>query len=97
METVKYPIKVEFLKKGEIVNFSQLDLVRIFERALRRSGLPLFFTQGFSPHVKLSFYKGLKLGQEGIVEIGFYFIKPVSLEELKLKLSPHLPQGLSFL
>lgn len=97
MQTTKYPLKVTFHKTGEIIYFSQLDLVRIIERALRRAGLPLYVTQGFNPHVKISFANALKLGIEGKIEAVLYFITPVSGEELKTKLTPQLPQGLKIL
>ncbi|MFA7676949.1 MAG: TIGR03936 family radical SAM-associated protein [Candidatus Omnitrophota bacterium] len=93
----KYPLKVVFKKSGEMIHFSQLDLVHILERALRRSGLPLYFTQGFSPRVKISFYKGLKLGLEGDIEAQLYFTRQLSCQELELRLSKELPSGLSLI
>ena len=77
-----------------MVYFSQIDLIHILERALRRTDLPLYFTQGFNPHVKISFKNGLKLGLEGNIEAVFYFTSPISLQKLSEKLSSQLPQGL---
>lgn len=94
MEIVKFPLRVTFHKKDEMVYFSQLDLMRIIERALRRSNLPLVFTQGFRPHVKMSFHKALKLGIEGEIEATLYFSQRISPDELKQALSPHLPCGI---
>ena len=78
-----------------MIFFSQLDLIRILERALRRSNLPLFYTQGFNPHVKISFAGGLKLGIVGTVPTTFYFAQPTTFADLTEKLSPQLPKGLS--
>jgi len=75
--------------------YSQLDLVSILERALRRSKLPVFFTMGFNPRIKMSFHSGLKLGVEGDIEITLYFNDPVTLDQLKQSLSFQLPQGLT--
>jgi radical SAM-linked protein len=97
MEDKKFTLKVIFSKEGEMVYFSQLDLVKVFGRALRRTNLPLFYTQGFSPHVRLSFGRALKLGVEGKEEVTCYFSKEITLQELLVKLSTQLPQGLKII
>ncbi len=94
MEGKKFTVKVIFRKTGNMVYFSQLDIVRILERALRRTGLPLYFTKGFNPHVKMSFSGALKLGVEGDIEVTFYFTEEVSLGRLKKEIIPQLPAGL---
>lgn len=94
MDIIKYPLKVTFQKSKDMIYFSQLDIMHLLERALRRTDLPLYFTQGFNPHVKMSFLKALKLGVEGEIEVTFYFIDEISLALLRDKLLPHLPQGL---
>jgi radical SAM-linked protein len=57
-----------FEKRGRAKYISHLDLVRVFTRALRRSALPLWYTQGFHPHLYLCFPLPLSLGQEGLAE-----------------------------
>ena len=94
MEDVKFPLKARFYKGNDMRYFSALDLVRVFERALRRTSLPLYFTKGFSPRVKMSFSRALKLGVEGEIEVTFYFTREISADELKGKLSSQLPDGL---
>jgi radical SAM-linked protein len=78
-----------------MVYFSQLDLVKVFERALRRTNLPLFYTQGFNPHVKLSFSRALKLGVEGEEEVTFYFTRKIDPLELQNEITCQLPAGLA--
>ncbi|MDD5584914.1 MAG: TIGR03936 family radical SAM-associated protein [Candidatus Omnitrophica bacterium] len=95
MNIQKFPLKVTLHKSGAMIYFSQLDLTRILERALRRSNLPLYFTQGFSPRVKLSFSNGLKLGVEGDIGVTFYFTKDLSPAILKEALAAQLPAGLN--
>ncbi len=95
MQIVKFPIKVGIRKQGEMIYFSQLDIVHILERALRRSSLPLYYTRGFNPHVKISFANGLKLGLEGIINTTFYFTQEISPDLLRQCLQPQLPSGLS--
>ena len=94
MNVAKYPISLTFRKKDEMINFSQLDILHLLERALRRSILPLYFTQGFNPHVKISFLSGLKVGEEGTIDTVFYFNERITAEALRRALSPQLPQGL---
>lgn len=49
--------------KGEEVRFtSHLDVVRMFERAIRRAGLPISYSLGFHPHQKVAFGPPLPLG-----------------------------------
>jgi len=97
MQIEKFPLKVTFYKKGEMIYFSQLDLFRILTRSLRRTSLPIYFTQGLSPHVKISFLNGLKLGLEGQIEVNFYFTKNITLTELRASLGVQLPQGLEII
>ena len=43
--------------------------MRAMQRALRRSGLPVRFSQGYNPHILLSFAAPLSVGSEGLREI----------------------------
>jgi radical SAM-linked protein len=47
---------------------SHLDLMRLFARAVRRAGLPVKISEGFSPHPKISMPRALKLGIESAQE-----------------------------
>ena len=49
--------------KGEPVRFvGHLDLMRVFERAMRRSDFPIAYSQGFNPRPRMSFASALTLG-----------------------------------
>lgn len=61
-------IRVWFTKMGEASYISLLDLQRVMQRAFRRSGLPVWYTLGFNPHIYLSFAAPLALGQESLAE-----------------------------
>lgn len=97
MQVTKYSLKVTLHKSGDMIYFSQIDLIHLLERALRRSNLPLYFTQGFRPHVKISLLTGLKLGVEGEIDAVFYFDEDISTDRLKQSLSQEFPQGLEIL
>lgn len=61
-------VRIAFEKRGEAAYISLLDLQRVFHRILKRSGLPVYYTQGFNPHIYLSFACPLSLGQESLCE-----------------------------
>jgi len=59
-----------WFRKGERVRFiSHLDVLRFWERAIRRAGLPLAYSQGFTPHPRLAFAAPLPLGFLGEAEV----------------------------
>ena len=61
-------IRIFFEKCGEAAYISLLDLQRVFHRMLKMSSLPVYYTQGFNPHIYLSFTCPLSLGQESLCE-----------------------------
>ena len=61
-------LRVRFSKQGKIRFTSHRDVARIWERALRRAGIPVAYTEGFSPRPKLSFGLALSTGHESLGE-----------------------------
>ncbi len=61
-------LRARFSKLGKIRFTSQRDVARVWERALRRSGLPVAWSEGFSPRPLLSFGLGLPTGCESLAE-----------------------------
>lgn len=61
-------LRVRFTKTGKVRFTSHRDVARIWERALRRAGLPVAYTEGFSPRPKLSFGLALSTGHESLGE-----------------------------
>ena len=57
-------LRLWFAKEGLLRFISHHDLMRLFERALRRSGLPLKLSEGFNPRPVMSFASALALGVE---------------------------------
>lgn len=97
MQISRYSLKTTIRKSGDMIYFSQIDMIHLLERALRRSNLPLYFTQGFRPHVKISLLTGLKLGVEGEIDAVFYFSEDISADFLRQSLAKEFPQGLEIL
>lgn len=61
-------LRVRFSKLGKVRFTSHRDVARIWERSLRRAGLPIAYTEGFSPRPKLSFGLALSTGYESLGE-----------------------------
>jgi len=87
--------RVEFAKEAPMRFLSHLDLMRTWERALRRSGLPLAFTQGHHPHLKMSFGPPLPLGFRSRAEVfDLELCRPPGVD-LAQRLNAVLPEGLT--
>jgi radical SAM-linked protein len=87
--------RVMYAKEGPASYISHLDLIRAFERAARRAGLPLAFTQGFNPHPKLSFAAPLAVGTAGEAEFAdLELTGNISVGVVAKSLSDAMPEGL---
>lgn len=88
-------IRVVFRKGEEVKYISHRDLIRAFTRAIRRAGLPIAYSQGFNPHMKISWGNALKVGatsEAEFAELNFEgWVKPRAVLE---RLGPHMPKGL---
>lgn len=88
-------VRVWFTKTGEAAYISLLDLQRVMQRALKRSGLPVWYTQGFNPHIYMTFAAPLALGQESLVESLDCRMEPLpgDWEQARAALQACLPEG----
>lgn len=55
-------IRVRFIRGEEVKYVSHLDLMKVFERALRRANVPIAYSQGFNPHPQMVFGLPLSVG-----------------------------------
>ncbi len=55
-------IRLKFSKEGEMKFIGHLDMVRYFQKAFRRCGIDIAYSQGFSPHQQISFAAPLGVG-----------------------------------
>ena len=91
-----FHLLVRFIKRGYMKYLSHLDLVGIFEKALRRIGLPLRFTFGHNPRPKLVFGDPLALGIESNDEFFFTELwEKIDTDSIIKDLNSFLPEGLS--
>nr|WP_320676126.1 TIGR03960 family B12-binding radical SAM protein [Prochlorococcus sp. MIT 1300] len=88
-------IRLRFSKTGAMSFLSHLDMVRLFERALRRSNLPVSFTGGYHPLPRLQIALALPLGVQAFQELmDIEFTKYVDAHFVQTELQSKLPQGL---
>lgn len=82
----------EFGKGGRLRYISHLDLQRFMQRALRRTDLPVSYSQGFSPHPQMAFASALAMGWSSDVEIlDVKLTEPVDEEHAREQLDRALP------
>ena len=88
-----------FEKMGNAVFISHLDLMRLFQRAFKRAGLPLTHTQGFNPRPSVSIALPLSLGVESCCELLDFELEgeKVANEEIRSRLNENLVSGVKVL
>lgn len=64
----RFTVRLKFKKVGNLQYISHLDLQRTFNRVIKRSGIPVWYTKGFNPHMKLVFSSPLSIGSESVCE-----------------------------
>jgi len=85
-------IRMWFGKIAEMSLISHLDLVRLFDRAIRRAALPISFTGGYHPGPKISIANALSLGITSNGEIvDFELTQDMDVEEFRARLEAQLP------
>ncbi len=62
-------IRFFFEKVDTAAYISLLDLQKVMQRAFKRSKLPVYYTQGFNPHIYITFAAPLSLGQQSVYEV----------------------------
>ena len=63
-------IRVRFSKQGQMKFIGHLDMVRYFQKVMRRANVDICYSEGFSPHQKMSFAAPLSVG---VISKGEYF------------------------
>lgn len=91
-------VRLRYAKLGKVRWTSHRDMARVWERAFRRTHLPLAYSQGFSPRPKVSFGLALPTGGESLgeyldVEVAPEAAGDVDIAALPGRLSAALPDG----
>lgn len=90
-----FRLRVVFSKQGRLCQLSHLEIARTLERIVRRAQLPYAITQGFSPHMKISFGSALPVGVGGTCEFFDLFLtKYVNADDALERLQQVSPMDL---
>ncbi len=93
-----YGIRAKFMRGEEVKFISHLDIMRTFERALRRSGIPISYSTGFNPQPQIVFGLPLAVGFTSESEYAdFQLIEYIDPYTFTKCLNKQLPSGLEIL
>jgi len=88
-------IRVMYKKLGRSVYISHLDIMRTFQRSLKRAGVDVKHTEGFNPHPYISIALPLSLGYGGECEfLDMVVLDDMPCEEIVSRLNAALPEGI---
>lgn len=89
-------IRVKFTKGDKLKFISHLDMLKMFDRALRRAHIPIIYSQGFNPHPKIEFALPLSVGVTSDSEYADFEVEETySPLRFKNELNAVLPEGIS--
>ena len=84
-----------FSKTGALAFLGHLDLLKVFQQAVKRSGLPIAYSGGFNPHQQTGFALPLPLGMDGMAEyVDIELTQALPAAAIPESLNPALPDGL---
>lgn len=88
-------IRARFIRGEQIKYISHLDMMKMFERALRRSRIPIYYSQGFNPHPQIVFGLPLSVGVTSDAEyVDFELSDEMEPSKFVDILNKQLPEGL---
>jgi len=88
-------LRLKFGRGEELKFLSHLDLMRLWERALRRAGLPLAYSEGFTPHPRIALAAPLSVGVTSEAELMDVFLSRwMAPDSFVAQAKKQLPQGL---
>lgn len=92
-------LRALFVKTGQAIWISHLDLMRLFQRAFKRAGLALTHTQGYNPRPSVSIALPLSVGVQSHCELLDFELEgeAIGCEEIKDRLNNALVEGVKVL
>ena len=91
-------LRIRFSRGEEVRFISHLDIMRLWQRALHRAGVPLAYSEGFSPHPRISMAAPLPIGVTSEAELMDVFVTNwVSPHFFTTAVSQQLPPGIEIL
>lgn len=91
-------VRIKFSKQGAMKFIGHLDIMRYFQKAIRRAGIDIAYTEGFSPHMIMSFANPLGVGLTSDGEYMDIEIRtPISGKEALERLNAVMAEGMRVL
>ena len=91
-------VRIRFRKEGVMKYIGHLDVMRYFQKLLRRSDIPIAYSQGLSPHQIMSFAMPLSTGLESDGEyVDIEITEPVASGEAIKRMNAHNVEGIEIL
>jgi radical SAM-linked protein len=87
-------IRITFAKTGPLRYIGHLDLHKLWERASRRAGVSLAYSQGFHPQPKIQLASALPLGFSSRCEVADLWVEDEPNPNLQNELQTALPSGI---
>ncbi|HZQ38390.1 MAG TPA: TIGR03936 family radical SAM-associated protein [Dehalococcoidia bacterium] len=89
-------LRVEYARGRELQYVAHLDMLRFWERTLRRAQAPVAYSEGFTPHPQINLGAPLAVGQSGRAELlDVYLAEVWAAERFREALASQLPPGLT--
>lgn len=90
--------RVKFSKSGPVIFIGHLDMMRYFQKAIRRAGIPIAYSTGFSPHQIMSFAAPLGVGLCSKGEyLDIELTEEMALADMKERLNGAMAEGVEIL
>ena len=91
-------LRLKFSRGLQLKFLSHLDLMRLWERVFRRAGVGLAYSEGFSPHPRISLAAPLAVGVTSKSELmDVFLIQRITPGNFLQKVTPQLPEGISII
>ena len=91
-------VRIKFSKEGPVRFIGHLDIMRYFQKAIRRAGIVIAYSTGFSPHQIMSFASPLSVGHESCGEYFDVELNSITdTEDIKMRLNQTMAEGIQIL
>lgn len=98
VEAQLHRFRIKYTKKPSLRFIGHLDMLRTWERSLRRARIPMAYSQGFHPHQRINMGLALPLGFSSDCEmIDLWLEEDIGVQELRSGISNSLPPGIDLL
>jgi len=88
-------IQVKFIKQGSLRFISHHNLMKLFERAIRRASISVKMSEGYNPRPKIAYPLALPVGIKGIDEkLEMELCEQMEVSELETRLKKQLPENM---